>query len=596
MGEVHGPVTIKHPKSSNIFQGSPRVPFWSLPARYPTPPPLFRNRRRVHLTAKVYTLLRILIERRGQVVSKEELIRRLWPDSVGTEANLTVNVAALRKALGEKRGEHRYVVTLPSRGYSFVAEVETLPAPRADSPSGPLRIAVLPPRLEAPTDDQVHLPTGLAVGLSGRLIEYRGVEVRPSSATLDPSFDRLSPGEIARRLKVDLLVRGEFIRRETTFDLHLELVEPETGGIRWSETFEDVLQSLPFTVAEAVGKLGAVLHLEPISPPVTYRPRNPRAYNLYLEGRYHLSRFHPVSLARAKECFQHSLELEREAPCTWTSLGLVYLYLIYFGQVAPREGFARSEEAAKIALDLEPRAAVAYALLGNVHRHADWDWEKARRDHELSVEFGPGNSFVHEHMGYHLVAEGRFEEGIAELERALELDPTSLNLLCSLSWSHRLQRRIGPARELVETALRMDPGFLLAHYHAACNDFAQERYHEALDRLLAHEDDASTNSYLHALIGHAYGGLGDTAGVERALARIERDDRMRSTRALHSAIALAGFGDARRCISLLEIAAEERHGFVAYLDHEPLWDKVRGHSRFQDLARKIRPRSEQARN
>ena len=556
---------------------------------------LLRNGRRVHLTAKVYTLLHILVERHGKVVSKNELIDLLWPDTVGTEANLTVNMAALRKALGEKRGEHRYVVTIPTRGYSFVAEVEGTDERSRPGATSPLKIAVLPPVLSDARDAEAHLPIGIADGISSRLARRRELELRPASAGSHAELSTLPWEEAARRLKVDLLVRGRLVRRrDSALDLQLEMFDSSRGEKVWSESFRNIVHGLPFAIAAAAGKMCTYLQLDEAGEKRMPHPRDPIAYNHYLEGRFHLCRFHPTSLERARSSFLRSLEREREAPCTWASLGLVYQYQVYFGQIPPREGFVKSEEAAHRALEYDPRSSLSYVLLGNIHRHVYWDWDAARRDHDLSLEFGPNDSLVHEHMGYHLLSEGRFKAAIAELHRALELDPTSLTLLGSLSWGYRLQRRVERARSFVETALRMDPGFLLAHYHAACNDFLEGNYAEALDALLTHEDDAIVDPYLQALIGHAYGGLGDTAGVERALARIARDDKMASTRALHSAIALAGLGDADRCVDELEVAARERHGFMGYLPYEPLWDKVRDNPRFIELSERIHPQPHHA--
>src|SRR3954470_7443145 len=81
----------------------------------------------VPLTPKAFSILLVLLERRGEVVEKEDLIQKVWPDTFVTEANLTQNVSSLRKALGERANDHRYVVTVPGRGYSFVAEVLEVP-------------------------------------------------------------------------------------------------------------------------------------------------------------------------------------------------------------------------------------------------------------------------------------------------------------------------------------------------------------------------------------------------------------------------------------------------------------------------------------
>jgi DNA-binding winged helix-turn-helix (wHTH) protein/tetratricopeptide (TPR) repeat protein/TolB-like protein len=99
---------------------------------------LLRDEAPVAITPKALSILLILLERRGEVVDKEELISRIWPDTFVTEANLTQNVSALRKALGEKANDHRYVVTVPGRGYSFVAEITELPeTPEAVAPPPP---------------------------------------------------------------------------------------------------------------------------------------------------------------------------------------------------------------------------------------------------------------------------------------------------------------------------------------------------------------------------------------------------------------------------------------------------------------------------
>ncbi len=76
------------------------------------------------LTPKAFSILLVLLENRGLVMEKEDLIQRVWPDTFVTEANLTQNISSLRKALGERANDHRYVVTVPGRGYSFVAEVQ----------------------------------------------------------------------------------------------------------------------------------------------------------------------------------------------------------------------------------------------------------------------------------------------------------------------------------------------------------------------------------------------------------------------------------------------------------------------------------------
>lgn len=112
---------------------------------------LLRDGVAVAVTPKSLSILLILLEKRGEVVDKDELIGRVWPDTFVTEANLTQNISALRKALGEKANDHRYLVTIPGRGYSFVAEVAELPeAPPSSSPPTPSPVRLAPPQEPEP--------------------------------------------------------------------------------------------------------------------------------------------------------------------------------------------------------------------------------------------------------------------------------------------------------------------------------------------------------------------------------------------------------------------------------------------------------------
>jgi DNA-binding winged helix-turn-helix (wHTH) protein/tetratricopeptide (TPR) repeat protein len=122
---------------------------------------LLRAGEQVPLTPKAFSILMVLLESRGEVVEKEELIRRIWPDTYVTEANLTQNVSALRKALGERANDHRYVVTVPGLGYSFVAEVVEVPRESSGEVQlvGPTPVPAAPALPEAaPSGDSGAVP------------------------------------------------------------------------------------------------------------------------------------------------------------------------------------------------------------------------------------------------------------------------------------------------------------------------------------------------------------------------------------------------------------------------------------------------------
>ena len=145
---------------------------------------LLREGRPLALTPRAFDILVVLIENRGRVVDKDELMRLVWADVVVEEANLTQSVFTLRKLLGDGPHEHRYIATVPRRGYQFVADVcETHPAwPPSTRPDSPARsLAVLPfAALGREVDEYMGL--GLADALITRMGNIRQIVVRATSA------------------------------------------------------------------------------------------------------------------------------------------------------------------------------------------------------------------------------------------------------------------------------------------------------------------------------------------------------------------------------------------------------------------------------
>src|SRR5262249_23332076 len=175
------------------------------------------------LTPKAFDTLLVLVEHAGQVMEKEELLRLVWPDTVVEEGNLTFNIHALRKALGERPSEHKYILTIPGRGYCFVADTRKVSAPESDDSDPPFvhappekmparSLAVLPfksPR-HAPGDE--YLGLGIADALITRLGGLRQVVVRPTISVRKYALVDESPQLIGRELGVESILEGS-IRR-----------------------------------------------------------------------------------------------------------------------------------------------------------------------------------------------------------------------------------------------------------------------------------------------------------------------------------------------------------------------------------------------
>src|SRR5262249_46694358 len=183
---------------------------------------LMSRRESLALTPKAFDTLLVLVEHAGQVMEKEELLRLVWTDTVVEEGNLTFNIHALRKALGERPSEHKYILTVPGRGYCFVADTRMVSA--ESEPSGseiapeavespPVRsLAVLPFKspLHAPEDE--YLGLGIADALITRLTGLRQIVVRPTISVRKYALVDESPQLIGKQLGVESILEGS-IRR-----------------------------------------------------------------------------------------------------------------------------------------------------------------------------------------------------------------------------------------------------------------------------------------------------------------------------------------------------------------------------------------------
>jgi DNA-binding winged helix-turn-helix (wHTH) protein len=234
---------------------------------------LLRDGESIPLTPKVFDTLLLLIENRGQALEKQELLRKLWPDTFVDEGNLSQNISILRKALGDNTDEYRYIETIPKRGYRFVAEVAESEAGRPSKTrrrmlvaaivaaviaavaflwarnhsggkdaSGVRSLAVLPLRPLEPGVEENLLGLVISDGIITRVSRIDSLRVRPTDAVhkyLDHGGD---PLETARELKVDSLLDGTFQRAGDRLLVSVNLLRTGDAASLWAETFD-----VPFT-------------------------------------------------------------------------------------------------------------------------------------------------------------------------------------------------------------------------------------------------------------------------------------------------------------------------------------------------------------
>jgi len=258
----------------------------------------------IHLTPKAFDTLIYLIQHTHVVLSKEKLMRAIWPDTAVEENNLNQTISALRRALGEKRAEHRYIVTSPGRGYRFVAAVNRHKMPAIASSAEPIpSIAVLPFQPLARDKRDESLEMGMADTLIARLSGIRNIVVRPMSSVrkyADSNLDSLAAG---RALGVDSVLEGSLQHQANRVRVTVRLLKVSNGTSLWAGTFNEEMTDI-FAVQDVIsGQVVQALSLELSKDDknrlTKHYTQSTGAYQLYLKGRYYGGKTRRTNTARA---------------------------------------------------------------------------------------------------------------------------------------------------------------------------------------------------------------------------------------------------------------------------------------------------------
>jgi len=542
---------------------------------------LLRNGERVPLIPKAVDLLAVLVAEAGRVVSKEQLLERVWPDAFVQEGNLSKLVFLLRREL-EAAGSSR-IETVSKRGYVFRGAVTDATAP-LDSGTTPAArtVAVLP--FAAVGGAPPHLSESLAdevlVALS------RGGELSVVARTSSFKFGAgdVDVRDAGRRLGVAWLVEGSVRADGDRVRVTASLVEGATAFQRWTETFDRSQADLAGVPEAIATRIAAALLPSPPSAPRSRHPVDPHAYELYLQGRYLWNRRPGEATWQALECFQQAARLDPAFAEAWAGMADVYSTLGSWeaGVLPHDEAQEQARGHAQRALELDPHLAAAHATLAYTALHYKWDPAAAEAGFARALRGNPAYAAAHHWLSHALIAQGRVAESLAASRAALAHDPMNLLLTVHMSWHHHMAREQVQALDAAERAVRMDPHFHWGHYFLA---WAAEAGHdparavEAARAAVRCLDDA----VMRAALGRALAVAGDRAGARAVAEVLARDDEGLGRYAYELALIQLGLEDRDRALDLLGRARERRSGWMVYLRVDPRMDPLRSDPRFTAL-------------
>ena len=419
---------------------------------------LRRRGEAVPLTPKVLDTLIYLVRHHGKVLEKDELMSEIWPDGVVEENNLNQNVSTLRRLFGETRGENRYIVTVPGRGYRFAAQVtQRVSSDWADAPQ---TIAVLPFVNMSADPENAYFCEGLAEELLNALSRVEGIKVAARTSAFSFAGKNAKVNEIGLALGVKSILEGSVRRSGNRLRITAQLADAADGYQLWSERYDremsdifDVQDEITLAVVDALkvkllGKEKAAL--------LKRYTDNTEAYHLYFKGRYLWFKSTPQEFRKSRDYFQRAVEADPAYALGYFGLASYYGFAASWGMMRPEEGWPLMEVATMKALELDDTLAEVHHGLAALKWVYYRDWSGADRTFRRAIELNPNIGAIHSHYSIFLSVIGKLDEAIAEGTRALKLDPLSIRLHRNQAARFYLARRYDNAVRQYGEALELD--------------------------------------------------------------------------------------------------------------------------------------------
>jgi TolB-like protein/tetratricopeptide (TPR) repeat protein len=559
----------------------------------------------VRITPKDFEVLLLLILSGGNVVEKDRLLQEVWPDTFVEDANLAVHVARLRKALGQRPDGGPYIETVPRRGYRFatavrqVRRVDTAPAAGQALHAGALEqghlsqflsLAVLPLVNASGDEGGEYLSEGIAESIISALSHQSRLRVLARGTVFRYKGRENDPVEVGRELRADAVLTGRIVQLGERMIIRVELTDASNGWQIWGAQYDSgptdllsiqgevsrqISESLRLRLSQAEEQLLTKRHTESVE-----------AFHLYLRGRHYWAKYTAESLKIATEYFRMALEADPTYALAYVGLAESYMRLSE-EHIRPKEAIPKAKAAALRALEIDETLAEPHATLALVRARHEWDWAAAELDIRRALELKPGYALAHHWYASLLLASGRFEEALAELAVAGELDPLSLQIKVGKAITFYLMRRYDRASEICAKVVEEEPCHHSARVALGLIYLQMGRHDEAIAELQIGLQ-LSSSPTAHSCLGFAHAVAGNGGEARRLLGELMAMSASRYVSPYAIALIHVGLGEGEMALRWLERAFEEKSEYLSLLKTDPRLDSLRPDARFTDLLRRVR--------
>ncbi len=544
---------------------------------------LRRGGLKIRLQDQPFQVLALLLENPGQVVSRDDLRRKLWPSDTFVDFDNGLNTAInkIREALGDSADHPKFIETLPRRGYRFLQTLEHKTEKSIDT------IVVLPLENLSRDPEQEYFAEGITEALINTLAKIGALRVVSRTTAMHYKGVHRPLREIAGELQVGAVVEGTVLRSDDRVRISAQLIDARTDTHLWADSYErdlrDVL-ALQSDVAQAIARqIQVKLTPHERANLAHARTVDPEAFEAYLKGRYHWNRRSGEGLDSATHYFKQAVAKDPNYAAAYSGLADCANIAGWYGYVAPKIGGAQAKAAAQKALELDDLLSEAHCSMGWSLVNHDFDLVAGENEYHRALELNPNNPTAVEWHALVLMIMGLADEAEAEIDRAVRLDPLSPLLKTIAGEIAYYTSRNEKCQEMCRAALQLDPNFSIARWTIAASYVQQGKLEEAI----AESEDlvriTKRAPFYVFVLGHCYGSAGRRQEALRLVEELQAISKARYVPQVWSAIIHASLGAKDDAIRYLEAAYREREVWMIYIRGFPWLRNLHGDPRFEDL-------------
>jgi TolB-like protein/DNA-binding winged helix-turn-helix (wHTH) protein/Tfp pilus assembly protein PilF len=607
---------------------------------------LRRNNVSIALTPKAFEVLSLLVESHGFVLTKEDMMRQIWPDSFVDESNLAQHIFQLRKALGDNATGDAFIETVPRRGYRFTADVrrvesgsdnrgpgsvpptgrppldETrvisrrktlwitaaalvaltacalvyfIPRRASHAGTGKIMLAVLPFENLTGDPQQDYFSDGLTEEMISKLgnLEPNYLAVIARTSAMQYKDTHKDVRQIGQELGVDFILEGSVRRDGDRVRITAQLVRTKDQTHIWANSYDRNLHDILTLQNDVSSAIAAEIRMSLTAQPgarlASAPPRDPDAYEAYLEGRYFWNKRSQAGYLKAIEYFEQAIARDPNYARAYAGLADAYALLgaLPLAEIPRSDAMGKAKAAALTALQLDETLAEAHTSLAFVRMHYDWDWSGAQTEFEHALELDPSYATAHEWYAIWFTAQGRTDQALQQLEFAQKADPLSLVIRADTSEVLGYARRYDDSEREAQGALELDPTFMLAYISLADAQMDEKDYRAAIENLQKGLVRNDRNTWLLSRLGVAYALDGDRNQSEEILKGLLTDVKNRGDLAFNIAQIYAVLGERDQTFAWLEKAFQYREGALILLGNRTEFEGVHQDPRYADLLRRL---------